>query len=173
MVKACLPAFLLAALLSTAALAREGGPAGIGVGAFIPEGDLADVNKTSYCVQTRVVLAKKWFGFRAGAYYGDTTAHGAIDGGRAYGSDFEGVIKFGGSSTFGYVFAGPGYGRASFTRPSGSVLGGLTRSSEWDWTMQGGVGIVINKLVYIEAMYLQFQTDPKSSFIPVVIGFQY
>jgi len=39
--------------------------------------------------------------------------------------------------------------------------------------MQGGIGVVIKKVVYVEAQYVEFQTNPKADFIPVVIGFQY
>ncbi|HZN54718.1 MAG TPA: hypothetical protein VFB67_05300 [Candidatus Polarisedimenticolaceae bacterium] len=165
-------ALALGAIVSTAAAAYDGRASGLGVGAFIPSGDLEDTNDTSWYLQARTVFAREVFGGRAGVYYGDTTAHGAIDGGRAFGFDVEGLARFGRRETFGYVFAGAGYGRATFTRP-GPLSGSFVRSSEWDWTLQGGAGIVIKRRVYLEAMYLQYQTDPKSSFIPVVIGFQY
>jgi len=108
----------------------------------------------------------------AGVYYGDTTAHPPIDGGRVYGFDLEGLVRFGGRQTYGYAFAGAGYGRATFSRTS-SLPGVVVRSSEWDWSMQGGIGVVIKKVVYVEAQYVEFQTNPKADFIPVVIGFQY
>jgi len=166
-----IPVLAVVALASTAAFGG-GGDSGVGVGALVPYGDLADVNDTSWYAQARTVFAKKTFGGRAGVYYGDTEAHGPVDGGRVYGFDFEGLARFGGRATFGYVFAGAGYGRATFSRP-GDIPGVVVRSSEWDWSMQGGVGIVIKKVVYLEAMYVQFQTDPKSAFIPLVVGFQY
>ena len=165
-------ALALAAIVSTTAAAYDGSASGVGVGAFIPSGDLEETNDTSWYLQARTVFARDTFGGRAGVYYGDTTARGNIDGGRAFGFDTEGLARFGGRSTFGYVFAGAGYGRATFTRP-GPLPGSHVRSSEWDWTLQGGAGIVIKQRVYLEAMYLQYQTDPKSSFIPVVIGFQF
>ena len=167
-----LAAIVVGALLSTVASARWGGDGGVGIGACIPSGDLADVNDTSWYLQTRTVSARKVIGWRAGVYYGDTVAHGAVDGGRVFGFDAEAVARFGGRQSFGYVFAGGGYGRTTFSRP-GDLPGSVTRSSEWDWSMQGGVGVVIKRMVYLEAMYVQFQTDPKSAFIPVVIGFQY
>ena len=163
---------LLAGFFASAALASSGGDSGVGIGVTIPEGSLADVNNTSWYVNARTVWAQKTFGVRASVYYADTVAHGPVDGGRAYGFDVEGLAKFGNRQTYGYVFAGGGYGRATFSR-SADVPSGVVRSSEWDWSLQGGVGIVIKKVVYLEAMYVQFQTDPKTSFIPVVIGFQY
>ena len=116
--------------------------------------------------------AKKILGWRAGHYYGDTIAHGEIDGGRAFGFDLEGAAKFGGRQSFGYVFAGAGYGRTTFSRP-GDLPGVVVRDSQWDWSIQGGVGVVIKHIVYVEALYVQYQTDPKTAFIPVVVGFQY
>ena len=67
-------------------------------------------------MHARTVFAKSWFGGRASVYYADTTAHGPVDGGRAYGTDINALVRFGGDSSFGYVFAGPGYARATFTR---------------------------------------------------------
>ena len=165
-----LAAFVAGAFLSTAALANENSGAGIGV--CIPSGDLADVNDTSWYMQVRTMSARKILGWRAGLYYGDTIAHGEVDGGRVYGFDVEGVARFGGHRSFGYVFAGAGYGRTTFSRP-GDVPDTVVRDSQWDWSMQGGVGVVINRIVYLEALYVQYQTDPKTAFIPVVIGFQY
>jgi len=165
-------AVLGAMLLSTAALARGGSDSGVGFGVLIPESDLSDVNDPSYYLQARTVFAEKTFGGRAGVYYGDTTAHPPIDGGRVYGFDLEGLVRFGGRQTYGYAFAGAGYGRATFSRTS-SLPGVVVRSSEWDWSMQGGIGVVIKKVVYVEAQYVEFQTNPKADFIPVVIGFQY
>ena len=164
---------LLAGALAAAALASSGGDSGVGIGVTIPEGDPADVNNTSWYVNARTVWARKTLGARASVYYADTIAHGPVDGGRAYGFDVCGLAKFGKRQTYGYVFAGGGYGRATFSRSDDGGPGGVVRSSEWDWSLQGGVGIVIKKVVYLEAMYVQFQTDPKTSFIPVVIGFQY
>ena len=63
-------------------------------------------------------------------------------------------------------------GLVSASRP-GDLPGSVVRSSEWDWTMQGGVGVVIKRVVYLEAMYVQYQTDPKTAFIPLVVGFQF
>jgi hypothetical protein len=166
-----LAAIVLGAVMSTGAMAF-GENSGVGVGVCIPSGDLAEVNETSWYVQARSLSARKVVGWRAGTYYGDTTAHGSIDGGRVYGFDAEALARFGGRASFGYVFAGAGYGRLTFSRP-GDLPGVVVRSSEWDWSMQGGVGVVINRKIYLEAMYVQFQTDPKSAFIPVVIGFQY
>jgi len=162
----------LAASLATAALASSGGDSGVGIGVTVPEGDLADVNDTSWYLHARTLFARKTFGGRASVYYADTIAHGPVDGGRAFGFDVDGLLRFGGRQTFGYVFAGAGYGRATFSRP-GDLAGSIVRSSEWDWSLQGGVGVVFKKIVYLEAMYVQYQTDPKTSFIPVVVGFQY
>lgn len=159
-------------VLATAALASAGGDSGVGFGVTIPEGDLADVNNTSWYLQARTVAAKKILGWRAEVYYADTTAHGPVDGGRAFGFDVDAVARFGGRQSYGYAFAGAGYGKATFSRP-GNLPGSLVRSTEWDWTMQGGLGVVIKKVVYLEAMYVQYQTSPKSAYIPVVIGFQY
>ncbi|HJQ99072.1 MAG TPA: hypothetical protein VJ826_12235 [Candidatus Polarisedimenticolaceae bacterium] len=167
-----LAAVVASLLFSAVALAYSGGDSGVGIGVTVPEGDLADINDTSYYLQARTLFARKTFGGRASMYYADTIAHGPVDGGRALGFDVDGLLRFGGRQTFGYVFAGAGYGRATFSRP-GDLPGSVVRSSEWDWTLQGGVGVVIKKIVYLEAQYVQFQTDPKTSFIPVVIGFQY
>jgi hypothetical protein len=159
-------------VLSSAALASSGRGRGRRLRGHDPEGDLADVNDTSWYLQARTVAAKKILGWRAELYYADTTAHGPVDGGRAFGFDVDAVARFGGRQTFGYAFAGAGYGKATFSRP-GDLPGSVVRSTEWDWTMQGGLGVVIKKVVYLEAMYVQYQTNPKSAYIPVVIGFQY
>jgi hypothetical protein len=146
---------------------------GFAAGALIPEGSLADFNATSYFIQSRSIYVEKVFGGRAAAYYGDTAGTNGADGGRVYGFDFDILLKFGSAGTFGYVFAGPGYGSMTFTMP-GPTPGSTVRHGGYDWCWTGGIGVSIKRAVYIEASYVSYQTSPQAtSFIPVVIGFQF
>jgi hypothetical protein len=88
---------------------------GFGVGALLPEGGFDDFNDPGYFIQSRSLFAEKVFGGRASAYYGDTAGSLGADGGRVYGFDFDLLVKFGSPRTFGYVFAGVGYGTLTYT----------------------------------------------------------
>jgi len=145
---------------------------GFGAGALIPEGGLADYNTTSYFIQSRSLYVEKIFGGRAAAYYGDTGGTDGADGGRVYGFDFDFLLKFGSADTFGYVFAGVGYGSYTFTVP-GTVPDTWVRRGGYDWCWTGGVGITIKRGFYLEASYIAYQTSPTIEFIPIVIGFQF
>jgi len=148
---------------------------GFGVGAMLPEGTLADFNDPSYFIQSRSLYVEKVFGGRAAAYYGDTAGTNGADGGRVYGFDFDFLLKFGSPRTFGYVFAGAGYGTMTFTRP-GPTPGTTVRHGGYDWCWTGGVGFTFKRKhgFYLEASYVAYQTNPEATeFIPVVIGFQF
>jgi Outer membrane protein beta-barrel domain len=170
---------LLALLVTLApvavpAFAKGGGAVtGFAAGAFIPEGDLAEFNSTSYYISSRSIFAEKYFGGRASAYYGDSTGKDGAAGGRVYGFDVAALLKFGSPETFFYVYAGAGYGSLTFTMP-GNLPGNSYRTSGHDWCYTGGVGISIKRRVYIEASYVSYQTDPRATdYIPVVIGFEF
>jgi hypothetical protein len=153
---------------------KETGPlVGFGAGALLPQGPFADFNDPSYFIQSRTLFVKKVFGGRVGAYYGDTKGANGADGGRVYGVDFDVLLKVGGAETFGYFFAGGGYGTLTFTT-AGAVPGSSFRLSGHEWCWTGGIGITIKHGFYIEASYVSYQTNPEAtSFIPVVIGVQY
>lgn len=145
---------------------------GFGAGALLPEGTFADFNDPSYFIQSRSLYVEKIFGGRAAAYYGDTAGSHGEDGGHVYGFDFDVLVKFGSASTFGYVFAGAGYGSLTYSAPD-PTTGSAVRHSGYDWCWTGGVGVTIKRKFYIEASYVSYQTDPIADFIPVVIGFQF
>ena len=164
-----------AAAKSSQSRAQTGGPyVGIGVGAMLPEGSLAEFNDPSYLIQSRTLFVDKIFGGRAAAYYGDTKGAKGVDGGRVYGVDFDFLLKLGSARAFGYVFGGAGYGSLTFTRED-KATGLPVRSGGHDWCWTGGVGFSFKKNhgFYIEASYVSFQSNPTSDFIPVVIGFQF
>ena len=171
------PLVILAAAIALAAspshAAGSGTRIGMAAGALIPERELADFNETSYYISSRSIYGDKLFGGRASAYYGDTTGSNGAAGGRVYGFDVAAVLKFGGPSSYGYVFAGAGYGNMTFTN-GGATPGSRIRRSQHDWCWTGGVGVTINKKVYLEASYVSYQTDPQTTdYIPVVIGFEF
>ena len=90
-----------------------------------------------------------------------------------YGFDFDILLKFGSAKTFGYVFAGAGYGTLTYSAadPAG---GPAVRQSGYDWCWTGGIGVTISRRVYLEASYVSYQTSPDATeFIPVVIGVQW
>ena len=146
---------------------------GFGIGALVPEGTLADFNDPGYFIQSRSLYVEKVFGGRAAAYYGDTVGSNGAGGGRVYGFDFDLLVKFGSARTFGYVFAGAGYGTLTFTA-AGSLPGTTLRQSGHDWCWTGGIGVTIKRKFYIEASYVSYQTGPDTTdFIPVVIGYQF
>lgn len=146
---------------------------GFGAGALMPQGAFADYNDTSYFIQSRSLYIEKVFGGRAAAYYGDTAGKNGADGGRVYGFDFDVLLKFGSADTFGYVFAGAGYGSLTYTS-AGPTPGTTVRQGGYDWCWTGGVGITIKRGFYLEASYVSYQTSPDATeFIPVVIGFQF
>jgi hypothetical protein len=90
-----------------------------------------------------------------------------------YGFDFDLLIKFGSARTFGYVFAGAGYGTLTFTAP-GALPGSTVRHGGHDWCWTGGIGVTIKRKFYIEASYVSYQTEPGTTdFIPVVVGYQF
>lgn len=153
---------------------KETGPlVGFGAGALLPQGAFADFNDPSYFVQSRTVFVKKVFGGRVGAYYGDTKGANGSGGGRVYGADFDVLVKAGSAETFGYFFAGAGYGTLTYTT-AGLAPGSSVRVSGHDWCWTGGIGITIKHGFYLEASYVSYQTNPEAtSFIPVVIGVQY
>ena len=164
---------LLALLVSSPALAAGTSVTGIGIGATLPQGVFAEFNDPSYFAQSRSIYAEKTFGGRLAAYYADTKGAEGAAGGRIYGLDIGGVARFGGKVTFGYVYAGAGYGKLTYTTP-GATPGTMLRTGHWDWCWNGGLGVSINKKVYIEAGYVQYQTDPETTeFIPVVVGFEW
>jgi hypothetical protein len=146
---------------------------GFGIGALMPEGSLADFNDPGYFIHSRSLYVEKVFGGRAAAYYGDTAGSNGAGGGRVYGFDFDLLLKFGSARTFGYVFAGAGYGTLTFTA-AGPLPGTTVRHSGHDWCWTGGIGVTIKRKFYIEASYVSYQTGPDTTdFIPVVIGYQF
>ena len=148
---------------------------GLGAGAMLPEGTLAEFNDASYFIQSRSLYIEKVFGGRAAGYYGDTAGKNGADGGRVYGFDFDVVVKFGSPRTFGYIFGGAGYGTMTFTRP-GPTPGTAVRHGGYDWCWTGGVGFTFKRKhgFYLEASYVSYQTNPEATtFIPIVIGYQY
>jgi hypothetical protein len=146
---------------------------GFGAGELLPQGAFADFNDPSYFIQSRTLIVKKIFGGRVGAYYGDTGGANGADGGRVYGVDFDFLVKAGGADTFAYFFAGAGYGTLTYTT-AGLTPGSSVRVGGHDWCWTGGVGVTIKHGFYLEASYVSYQTNPEAtSFIPVVIGFQY
>jgi hypothetical protein len=146
---------------------------GFGAGALLPEGAFAEFNDPSYFIQSRSLYIEKIFGGRAAAYYGDTKGSKGAEGGRVYGFDFDILVKFGSASTFGYVFAGAGYGTLTYTAPGPAGRPPVPQSG-YDWCWTGGVGVTIKRKFYLEASYVSYQTSPDATaFIPVVIGFQF
>ncbi len=85
------------------------------------------------------------------------------------------IIKF--PCTFGYVYAGAGYGTLSYSSPdptSTTTPPTAVRHSGHDWCWTGGIGVTIKRKFYMEASYVSYQTGPDTTdFIPVVIGFQF
>jgi hypothetical protein len=161
------------ALALVAPVARASTVTGVAAGALLPEGELSEFNDPSYFISSRSIFADKMFGGRASAYYGDTTGKDGAAGGRVYGFDIAALLQFGSQSTFGYVYAGAGYGNLTFTMPL-KTPGFVQRTSSHDWCWTGGIGISIKKHVYIEASYVSYQTDPTTTdYIPVVIGFEF
>jgi hypothetical protein len=150
------------------------GAYGLGAGVLLPEKSFSDFNDYSYFIQSRSLYVEKVFGGRAAAYYGDTEGKDGADGGRVYGFDFDAVVKFGSPSVFGYVFGGAGYGKLTFTS-AGLTPGSSFRQSDYNWCWTGGLGLSFKKKhgFYLEASYVEYQTTPKATFIPVVLGFQY
>lgn len=152
---------------------QDAGPLyGFAAGVMMPEGDLADFNSMSYLIQSRSLYVGKVFGGRAAAYYGDTNGKNGADGGRVYGFDFDALLKIGSPTTFGYFFAGAGYGSLTFTQP-GPLPGSTVRASHTDWCWTGGVGFSIKRAVYLEAAYASYQTSPEANFLSGVVGFQF
>ena len=146
---------------------------GFGAGALLPQGPFADFNDPSYLIQSRTLIVKKILGARVGAYYGDTEGADGGAGGRVYGVDFNVLLKAGSADTFGYFFAGAGYGTLTYTT-AGLTPGSSMRVGGHDWCWTGGIGITFRRAFYLEASYVSYQTNPEAtSFIPVVIGFQY
>jgi hypothetical protein len=146
---------------------------GFGVGALLPEGAFAEFNDPSYFVESRSLYVEKVVGGRAAAYYGDTAGSNGQGGGHVYGFDFDFLVKFGSAKTFGYVFAGAGYGSLTYSAPD-PATGLAVHHSGYDWCWTGGIGVTINRKFYMEASYISYQTGPDATeFIPVVIGFQF
>ena len=147
---------------------------GFGAGALLPEGAFAEFNDPSYFIQSRSLYVEKIFGGRAAAYYGDTKGSKGQDGGRVYGFDFDILVKFGSASTFGYIFAGAGYGTLTYTAAGPTPESPPVRRGGYDWCWTGGIGLTIKRKFYLEASYVSYQTSPDATaFIPVVIGFQF
>ena len=151
---------------------------GFGAGVLLPEGPFAEFNDPSYFIQSRSLYVEKIIGGRAAAYYGDTAGKKGEDGGRVYGFDFDFLVKFGSAATFGYIYAGAGYGTLTYSAPDPSSPDPTTktavRHSGYDWCWTGGIGVTIKRKFYIEASYVSYQTGPDTTdFIPVVIGFQF
>lgn len=177
-------AFIMA-MASAPAVARSGSSSGkttgalvgFGAGVLLPEGPFAEFNDPSYFIQSRSLYVEKIVGGRASAYYGDTAGTNGQGGGRVYGFDFAFLVKFGSASTFGYVFAGAGYGTITYSAPdptSTTTPPTAVRHSGYDWCWTGGIGITIKRKFYMEASYVSYQTGPETTeFIPVVIGFQF
>jgi len=146
---------------------------GFGAGALLPEGPFSEFNDPSYFIQSRSLYVEKIIGGRAAAYYGDTAGKNGQGGGRVYGFDFDFLVKFGSAATFGYIYAGAGYGTLTYSSPD-PTTGAAVRHSGYDWCWTGGIGITIKREFYIEASYVSYQTGPETTeFIPVVIGFQF
>jgi hypothetical protein len=146
---------------------------GFGIGALLPEGSFGDFNDPGYFIHSRSLYVEKVFGGRAAAYYGDTAGSNGADGGRVYGFDFDVLVKFGSARTFGYVFAGAGYGTLTYTG-AGLLPGSPVRHSGHDWCWTGGIGLTIKRSFYIEASYVSYQTDAETTdFIPIVLGYQF
>jgi hypothetical protein len=146
---------------------------GFGAGALFPEGPFSEFNDPSYFIQSRSLYIEKVIGGRAAAYYGDTAGKNGQGGGRVYGFDFDFLVKFGSASTFGYVYAGAGYGTLTYSAPD-PTTGAAVRHSGYDWCWTGGIGVTIKRDFYMEASYVSYQTGPDTTeFIPVVIGFQF
>jgi len=167
--------------ISSAPVAVAGGPGGgvtgplvgFGAGVMLPEGAFSEFNDPSYFIQSRSLYVEKIIGGRAAAYYGDTAEKNGTGGGHVYGFDFDFLVKFGSADTFGYVYAGAGYGTLTYTS-SDPTTGAEVRHSGYDWCWTGGIGITIKRKFYMEASYVSYQTGPETSeFIPVVIGFQF
>jgi hypothetical protein len=150
---------------------------GFGAGVLLPEGAFSEFNDTSYFIQSRSLYVEKIIGGRAAGYYGDTGGKNGQGGGHVYGFDFDFLVKFGSASTFGYVYAGAGYGTLSYSAPvpgSTTTPPASVRHSGYDWCWTGGIGITIKRKFYMEASYVSYQTGPEATeFIPVVIGFQF
>ena len=176
---------LVIAISSTPTSAKSGpssgqvaGPfVGFGAGVLLPEGPFAEFNDPSYFIQSRSLYVEKIIGGRAAAYYGDTAGKNGQGGGRVYGFDFDFLVKFGSATTFGYVYAGAGYGTLTYSAPdptSTTTPPTAVRRSGYDWCWTGGIGITIKRKFYMEASYVSYQTGPETTeFIPVVIGFQF
>jgi hypothetical protein len=146
---------------------------GFGVGALLPEGAFAQFNDPSYFIQSRSLYVEKVIGGRAAAYYGDTSGTNGQGGGHILGFDFDFLVKFGSASTFGYVYAGAGYGSLTYSAP-GPIPGVAVHHSGYDWCWTGGIGVTIKRKFYMEASYVSYQTGPDATeFVPVVIGFQF
>jgi hypothetical protein len=175
-------AFVLTLAVGPAALAagnRAGsgqvpGPIlGFGAGVLLPEGAFAEFNDPSYFIQSRSLYVEKVIGGRAAAYYGDTKGSNGQGGGHVYGFDFDFLVKLGSASTFGYVYAGAGYGSLNYSAP-GTIPGSAVHHAGYDWCWTGGIGITIKRKFYMEASYISYQTSPDATeFIPIVIGFQF
>ena len=146
---------------------------GFGAGALLPQGAFSEFNDPSYFIQSRSLYVEKVIGGRAAAYYGDTAGKNGQGGGRVYGFDFDFLEKFGSASTFGYVYAGAGYGTLTYSAPIPNTSTAV-RHSGYDWCWTGGIGITIKRKFYMDASYVSYQTGPETTeFIPVVIGFQF
>ncbi len=146
---------------------------GVGAGVLLPQGPFSEFNDPSYFIQSRSLYVEKIVGGRAAAYYGDTAGKNGVGGGRVYGFDFDVLVKFGSAKTFGYVYAGAGYGTLTYSAPD-PTTGTAVRHSGYDWCWTGGIGVTIKRKFYMEASYISYQTGPeKTEFIPVVIGFQF
>ena len=163
-----------AATKSASSSGKPVGPLiGFGAGALLPEGPFSEFNDPSYFIQSRSLYIEKVIGGRAAAYYGDTEGKNGQGGGRVYGFDFDFLVKFGSASTFGYVFAGAGYGTLTYSAPD-PTTGAAVRHSGYDWCWTGGIGLTIKRDFYMEASYVSYQTGPDTTeFIPIVIGFQF
>jgi hypothetical protein len=146
---------------------------GFGAGAMFPQGPFSEFNDPSYFIESRSLYVEKVIGGRAVAYYGDTAGSNGQGGGHVLGFDFDFLVKFGSSSTFGYVFAGAGYGSLTYSAP-GPTPGSAIHRSGYDWCWTGGIGVTIKRKFYMEASYISYQTSPDATeFIPVVIGVQF
>ncbi len=151
-----------------------GARTGVGVGATLPQGEFGDFNDPGYFLQSRSLYVEKIIGGRAAAYYGDTAGSNGAGGGRVYGFDFDVLAKVGSPDTFGYAFAGAGYGKLTFTS-SGPTPGSSVRDSYYDWCWTGGIGFSFKRKhgFYLEASYVSYQTNPRADFVPVVVGFEF
>jgi hypothetical protein len=172
---------LVLAIASTTTATASGAPGGgvtgplvgFAAGAMLPQGAFSEFNDPSYFIQSRSLYVEKVIGGRAAAYYGDTAGKNGQGGGHVYGFDFDFLVKFGSASTFGYVYAGAGYGTLSYSAPIPPTNAAM-RHSGHDWCWTGGIGVTIKRKFYMEASYVSYQTGPDTTdFIPVVIGFQF